>query len=779
MLAAKERVLLVDDERQILTALEDLLGDQYTVLSSETPEHALELVRDDHQIAVVITDQRMPRMSGDEFLRRVAARSHALRIMVSGLADLPAVLRAVNEGKIFAYVTKPWNEQDLLAKVHGAAELFRLAEELEYERRLLRDLMDNSPDGIYFKDADLRFMRANKAFAKTLGDVTPESLVGYRLSEVVGEEHGASASEIEDRIVLHEGRPILDSIRRSDAGGAPRFMSETKAPISGPFGDLVGIVGIARDVTERIATSEVLRESEARLQHQTGILNSVLGGMADGVVVTTREGKTLLFNEQAGRVLGAQMQDVRAEDWSATYGLYLVDGETPLPANDNPACCVLNGEPMAQAEVCVRNASVSGTFLAVTSTPMKGVDGAVVGAITLLRDMTQQRGVQQQLAQSQRMEVIGQLAGGIAHDFNNLLSVVAGCAELTLEELPEGNDCRDNVVEILAAARHGSLLTQQLLAFSRQQVIQPKELQINEVVTGVESILRRFTGERIRFTIGLKPDLCLISADQSQIEQVLLNLVVNARDAMPEGGVLRIETGEETLGESAATALDVAPGRYVSLVVTDTGTGMTEATQARLFEPFFTTKEFGKGTGLGLSTVYGVVRQNAGHIGVRSTLGKGTEFRILLPQSVLPTPLPSSIPPPMLAGSAVTILFVEGDPALRQQTAKVLRAEGYRVLAASRIGDARRLLFPQPCRLDLLLSDSSDKNAAFGVELSRTWPSLRTLHTMSNVVRAAHLEVSTLPNHTVLAKPFSPQVLVDFVRQTLSPEGGNKTPSAA
>jgi PAS domain S-box-containing protein len=729
----------------------------------------------------------MPQMSGDEFLGKIAARSHAPRIMVSGFADLPSVLRAVNEGKIFAYVTKPWNEQDLLAKVHGAAELFRMAEDLEYEKRLLRDLMDNCPDGIYFKDADLRFLRANRAFAKALGDVTPESLVGLRLSEVSGQEHEAIASESEDRQVLREGRPILDSIRRADVAGKAQFTSETKAPINGAFDDVVGIVGIVRDVTERVATSEVLRASEARLQDQTGILNSVLGGMADGVVVTTREGKTLLFNEQAGRLLGMPKRDTRAEDWATTYGLFLEDGETPLPHAENPVCRVMEGEPVAHAEVCVKNASVSGTFLAVTATPMKDPSGAVVGVITLLRDLTQQRAVQRQLAQSQRMEVIGQLAGGIAHDFNNLLTVVVGCAELTLEELAQDDTRRGNLDEILAAARHGSLLTQQLLAFSHRQIIQPRELQLNQVVTGVESILRRFTGEQIRLSLALAPELCTIAADQSQIEQVLLNLVVNARDAMPDGGELRIETRVELLGESAARELDLAPGRYVLLTVSDTGTGMTEATRARLFEPFFTTKGFGKGTGLGLSTVYGVVRQNAGHIGVTSTLGTGTEFRILLPQSPTPTPLRSSLLPPLrssllppLPGRSVgTILLLESDPAIRLPTAEILRAEGYRVLEASRIGEARRLQFPQPCPLDLFLTDLGPKGEAFGVELSRIWPSMRAVFMTGSVPLSTPADDPALPKLTLIAKPFSPSLLVDIVRQTLLPERRDEEPSEA
>ena len=242
MQAAKERVLLVDDEPQILNALEDLLGDEYTVFKSDNPQRALDLVHEDHDIAVVISDQRMPQMNGDEFLSRIGMASHALRIMVSGFADLPAVLRALNEGRVYAYVTKPWDEADLLHKVQTAAEHFRLTQELEYERRLLRDLMDNSPDGIYFKDAELRFLRANASFARLIGVANPEDLVGRRMSEVLGASHETAAIESEDKLVLLRRQPILDMVRRHYGSEKSNYISETKAPIKGKSGNALGIV---------------------------------------------------------------------------------------------------------------------------------------------------------------------------------------------------------------------------------------------------------------------------------------------------------------------------------------------------------------------------------------------------------------------------------------------------------------------------------------------------------------------------------------------------------
>jgi PAS domain S-box-containing protein len=385
MPTTKERVLLVDDEPQILLALEDLLSDYYVVLKSETPEGALDVMRADSEIAVVITDQRMPLMNGDEFLRKIGDGSHALRIMVSGFADLPAVLRAVNEGDVCAYVTKPWDEVDLLRKVQTAVGQFRLAQELEYERRLLRDLMDNSPDGIYFKDVDLRFLRANAAFAKGIGRKASEELVGRRLSELSGVESDAAAVEIEDRWVLQERRPILDSVRKQWRAGKHYFTSETKVPITSASGSPIALVGISRDATERVKTSQELRDREAAHQQQTRILSSILEARGDGVVVIAHDGRTLLRNAEANRLLGVTARDVSAQAWPETYGLRLVEGKTPLSVEDNPLCRAMNGESLVQMELAIDNPIVAGMIVALTAAPLRDAGGAIIGAIVLLR----------------------------------------------------------------------------------------------------------------------------------------------------------------------------------------------------------------------------------------------------------------------------------------------------------------------------------------------------------------------------------------------------------
>ncbi|MET0792354.1 MAG: PAS domain-containing protein, partial [Polyangiaceae bacterium] len=729
-------------------------------------ERALDLVHQNNDIAVVITDQRMPEMNGDEFLRKIGNENHALRIMVSGYADLPAVLRAVNEGKVYAYVTKPWDEGDLLHKVQAAVEHFRLAQELEDERRLLRDLMDNSPDGIYFKDADLRFLRANASFARGLGTLTPADLVGRRLSELPAVGTESAASEDEDRRVLRERGPILDAVRKQRREDRVYFTSETKAPIKSTSGNAIGIVGISRDVTERVKTSEALRENESALQQQTKILNSILDGMGDGVVVTARDGQTLLMNREAARLLGEKPQHIPASAWPQAHGLYLSDGVTLLPVEQNPLCRAMAGEALVQTEVRVKNSVLAGAIVAITATPLRDSAGAITGAISLLRDVTQQRNLEQQLAQSQKMEAIGQLAGGVAHDFNNLLTVIVGCGELALEEFEPNDPRRVNVAEVLAAARHATLLTQQLLAFSRRQVIQPKALQLNDVVLGINNILSRLIGGHIEMSTVLRPDLSLVLGDQSQLEQIILNLVVNARDAMPDGGMLRVETEEEVLGESAALELGASPGRFVALIVTDTGTGMSEATRKRLFEPFFTTKEPGKGTGLGLSTVYGIVRQNGGCIRVTSAPGQGTEFRILLPRaSYGERPNPSVVPEarPAVVGN---ILLIEGDDAVRQITARMLRSEGHTVVEAANLGEARSAL-TQGVGTNLVLTDIGLAGAQFLEEVLADWIGVRVLFMTGGGPVMKGMKPALSDDDTLLAKPFSRLQLISKVQEAL------------
>jgi signal transduction histidine kinase len=314
---------------------------------------------------------------------------------------------------------------------------------------------------------------------------------------------------------------------------------------------------------------------------------------------------------------------------------------------------------------------------------------------------------EERLRQSQKMEAIGKLAGGVAHDFNNMLSVILGYTELALNGLDPDEPMHADLREIKHAGERARDLTRQLLAFSRKQVLSPRVLQLDAVLRNLEQMLRRLLGEGIELALVVHRKSGKIHADPSQIEQVVMNLVVNARDAMPSGGKLIIETSDVELdGNYAAQHPDVVPGSYVMLAVTDTGIGMTKDTQAHIFEPFFTTKEHGKGTGLGLATVFGIVRQSGGHIWLYSEPGRGSTFKVYFPRTLLPEEGGTAkLTPARNLDGVETILIVEDDAQVRALASTVLRRSGYNVLEAESAGDAILIVEEYPARIHLLLTD--------------------------------------------------------------------------
>jgi two-component system, cell cycle sensor histidine kinase and response regulator CckA len=761
---AKERILVVDDEPQILVALQDLLSDEFTVVTSSSPENALKAIEDDPNIAVVVTDQRMPRMTGAELLSRMAG-AKAVGIMVSGFSDLPAVIRAINEGRVFAYVTKPWNAEDLRFKVAKGVERFKLARQIAHERQLLADLMNSSPDGILFKDRDLRIQRANLSFAKSVGVSLADELIGRRLADGLLPVALAAHIESQERRLLAAGEPSLDVIREYRGKGGSEWYSETKAPVRSPDGGVDGLVAISRNVTERLRTQEALRKSEERLREQTRILNSILDGIGEGVIVVDASGRTLLFNTEAQRVLGVQARDVPPEQWASAYGVYLADGRTLVPPAENPLVRAMHGARKVEMEAIIKHGGAPEARVAIVATPLRNDQGQVTGAIALLQDVTQKRSLEQLLVQSQKMEAVGQLAGGVAHDFNNLLAVIEGCGEMALEELV-GHAAREDVVDMVTAAKRAASLTRQLLAFSRREAARPEPIQLGAVVRNVEKMLRRLIGEHITLLIRLG-EVSPVLVDSNQLEQVLINLCVNARDAMPEGGTLSVELRQLEPSDPAT----LPTTESVVLTVSDTGAGMDAETLKRVFEPLFTTKEVGKGTGLGLSMVYGIVTQNGGQISVESSVGRGTVFTIVFPVTSLNiTPQSLRSPRDSSPGSG-TILLVEDDPSVRHITARILRRHGYIVLEASRPSEARAVCAAGD-HVDLLLTDlvmPEMTGVKLADELTLRRPGLRVLYMTGYAGATLNQAQSDLlePEERVIQKPFTSDALLDRVRAAL------------
>ena len=408
--------------------------------------------------------------------------------------------------------------------------------------------------------------------------------------------------------------------------------------------------------------------------------------------------------------------------------------------------------------------------------PLRGSEGELIGVIGVALDITDRKHLADQLRQGQKMQAVGELAGGVAHDFNNLLMVVKGHAEMLLDRLPKSSPQRSNVEQIQTAAERAASLTAQLLAFSRKQVLQPRVLDLNEVVGGMIQMVSRLIGETIELAFMPGSRLGSVKADPSQIEQVVLNLVVNARDAMPQGGRLTIETASVELDRNytAQHAAAVDPGPYVMFTVTDTGCGMDATTQARIFEPFFTTKEQGKGTGLGLATVYGVIKQSGGYIWVYSELNHGTTFKIYLPEVAAKAeepPVAKVIPAP--ASGSETILFVEDEQNVRELVCEYLSARGYRVLDASDGVQALAIAAVHPGVIQLLITDVvmprlSGRELASQIAAART--DLKVLYisgyTDDSIFRHGVLEGGM----EFLQKPFSLRTLAQKIREMLDGE---------
>jgi signal transduction histidine kinase/CheY-like chemotaxis protein len=400
-----------------------------------------------------------------------------------------------------------------------------------------------------------------------------------------------------------------------------------------------------------------------------------------------------------------------------------------------------------------------------------GAHGEPVRGVGISLDVTERRSLEAQYQQAQKMEVVGRLAGGVAHDFNNLLTAILGYCELLLPDFRPGDPHRADLEEIQKAGTRAAGLTRQLLAFSRKQIIEPTILDLNVVVAEMQGMLKRLIGEDVTVGLSLAPELALLKADRGQVEQIVMNLAVNARDAMPTGGRLTIETANVHLDEDyARTHLPVRAGPYVVLTVTDTGTGMTPEVKARLFEPFFTTKAIGKGTGLGLATVHGIVTGGGGSVGVYSELGNGTSFHVYFPREDVPEIVVEA--PTTLSTSLVgtqTVLLVDDEAALRTLAARLLQRQGYTVLVAANADEAVRLFESNPA-IDVLLTDVVMPGAS-GPALTRRLveqrPALKVIY-MSGYTEEAIVQHGVLkPGIAFLHKPFTSETLGRKIRDVL------------
>jgi two-component system, cell cycle sensor histidine kinase and response regulator CckA len=621
-----------------------------------------------------------------------------------------------------------------------------VAQEPDLLRVVGEAVMALGTDIVFVIDAtSLRIVRANLAFTKVLG-YSPDEIPGLEMRRVSGSEPRVWEANL--AILVETGRIPL-SVRpfHHKDGHIVEIESSVGRTVAGAR-VLYCVVG--RDPTERHEAERVRREAELRMR-------TFVDAAFEGLTVTDK-----------GRIIdaNARLAEILREPLSALVGRPVIDFVAPESRADVIAH-LGSGAPQFYEHHLLR---ADGTIIPV-EVRAKTIDvGGRTLRVTAIRDVSERKSLEEQVRLAQRMESVGRLAGGVAHDFNNLLTVILSLAKFLSDRSASTRD-REDLVEIESAALRAAELTQQLLAFARRQIVEPRVLDLNELVTSLDKMLRRVIGEHIELATIAMSNLGRIRADPGRIEQVLMNLVVNARDAMEGGGKLTIETANVELGaDYAANHPDVEPGSYVMFSVSDTGGGMDPRTMSKIFEPFFTTKVPGKGTGLGLATCYGIVRQSGGSIWVYSEVGKGTTFKVYLPRV-------SDAAQELVRASASaaahgheTLMVVEDDEMVRRVAVRILRAKGYVV---HETGDPRAALaiFEQLGRaVDLLVADvvmSGMSGKDLADRLRGVKPNLRVLYTSGYTENTIVHHGVVDPDVNFLAKPYLPEDLARCVREAL------------
>jgi two-component system cell cycle sensor histidine kinase/response regulator CckA len=635
-------------------------------------------------------------------------------------------------------------------------QLLQSSRELQKNLSLLQGITEGTTDSVFVKDLRGRYLMINSAGAQLLGR-TVEEVIGKDDTELFTPENGRQIMAA-DRKVVDSGKTQTYEELGVSAGVARTYLS-TKGPHRDSNGEVIGLLGICRDITDRKRGEEEFRRSQQKLRihfEHTPL----------AVVEWDTQLRITEWSSSAERVFGYSRHEALGRDASFLVPPALrehVDrmGQEILGQK--------GGTRSANDNLTKDGRTISCEWY---NTPLVDESGNVLGVASLVQDVTERVALEERLRQSQKMEAVGRLAGGVAHDFNNLLTVIMGYSQILTDGLPGASRLKDATTQIRSAADRAAGITRQLLAFSRKQVLSPRVIDLNDVMLNLDTMLRRLIGEDVEVLTVPGRDLGTVKADPGQIEQVIMNLALNARDAMPNGGKLTLETENMDLDDSYAREHEpLQPGRYVMLAVSDTGTGMSSDTQAHIFEPFFTTKEVGKGTGLGLSMVYGIVKQSGGYIWVYSEPGRGTTFKIYLPRVDQPAEAVGVEKRPAgVQRGTETILLVEDDDQLRQLTSSVLAHCGYKVLTAAGTEEGLALCRENHRNIRLLVTDvimpgMNGRQLAEQVKLIS--PNTRVLY-VSGYTSNAIVHYGVLdPGLWFLPKPFSLSALIAKVREVL------------
>ncbi|HET7210070.1 MAG TPA: PAS domain S-box protein [Terriglobales bacterium] len=683
------------------------------------------------------------------------------------LSFLPAVLRSGETGSVFDLRRAMWGLLGIVLlfdvyTVYQQLQLHRTRRRLFEREELFQLITENVADMIAVVDMEGHRLYNSPSYQKVLGYTAEELQSSSSFEQIHPDDRNRVREAANEARRTGVGRPMEYRMRHKD--GTWRVLESTASVIRSPSGAPGRLVIVNRDVTQRKEAEESLRVSESGFR-------SMIEDAPYGIYRASADGKLLRANPALQKMLGYEKLDE------------LLNASLPAdvfrnPPDFNGLTELLQGaNEFKDVEVELKRRDGAPITVRCTGRKVKEEHESVPCFDVFAEDVTERRILERQLRMAGKMEAVGRLSGGIAHDFNNLLGVIIGYGQVLKRRLGAGSDLLECAEEIEKAGQRAASLTRQLLAFSRQQILTPSILKLNDLVLDMAKMLPRLIGEDITTNTSLSSDLGMVRADQSQIEQVIMNLAVNARDAMPEGGTLRIETANVELDQAYAWQHPGAkPGHYVMLAVIDSGTGIDPDTLTHIFEPFFTTKEVGKGTGLGLATVYGVVKQSGGYIWVESEPGLGASFQIFLPQVDEPTAdIAAKTAVDDTVGGSETILLVEDSEALRKLTRSFLESHGFKVLVAQDGEEALQVETRYSAKIDLLLTDVVMPGMNGRVLAERLLPRQRGMrvlyisgYTDSFVARHGVLEEGTV----LLHKPFTEEVLIKKVREVLDIKSG-------
>ncbi len=640
--------------------------------------------------------------------------------------------------------------------IRDVSERHRTEQDLRQSKEKYARMIQSSPDAITLRTLpERRYLEVNEGFCRMTG-YTAEEVIGKMSAELnVWADPEQRRGTLEN--ILREGQVHEEEFRFRTKSGEIRFGQLAAVRIV--VGNQQCMLSVTRDITARKQAEEELRRSEANFR-------SLVEDAPFGILQATIEGRILHANPALVRMLKYDSEEELLE-LNMECDVYLDARQHQHLIEENS-----QKEEFHNLEVQWKRKDGKIITALLSGHRVAGPDHAFAYYEVFAEDITERRVLERQIIQSQKMEAIGRLAGGIAHDFNNLLGVIQGHTEILEESAGRDTRLHKSIEAVHNAAKRASALTMQLLAFSRKQVVEPKILDLNASISEIEKLLRRVIGEDIELIIRLQPDLRAIQIDPGQLDQILMNLVVNARDAMSNGGKLILETADVTLDEPyVGRHLGAATGPFVLLTISDTGCGMDQETLSHIFEPFFTTKETGKGTGLGLSTVYGIVKQSNGYIMAYSEVGRGSTFKIYFPRACgasepsRPADWRGEVP-----GGKETVLLVEDETALRELTRELLEKAGYTVLEATSVEGAIRLAEESQRKIDLLLTDvvmpGMDGHELAHL-LTASCPALKVLY-MSGYTDDVIVHRGVLNRGTaLLQKPFGRSVLLGKIRDVL------------